>query len=81
MLAFREYHSLIEVKRYLARFLMYSADITHLAGIRHTEYNETRLDHQAAPRLAAELGVRSRTDTTVIDVNLADTTGETVVTE
>jgi oleate hydratase len=80
MLAFREYHSLIEVKRYLARFLMYSADITHLAGILHTEYNE--FDSIIKPLLVwlQKLGVRFRTDTTVIDMDLADTTGETVVT-
>ena len=40
MLAFRDYHSLIEVKRYLARFMMYASGITHLSGILHTEYNE-----------------------------------------
>ena len=40
MLAFRDFHSLIEVKRYLARFMMYALGLTHLNGILHTEYNE-----------------------------------------
>ena len=80
MLAFREYHSLIEVKRYLGRFLMYTADITHLAGILHTQYNE--YDSVIKPLLVwlQRLGVRFRTDTTVVDLDLADTMGETVVT-
>jgi len=33
MLAFRDYHSLIEVKRYVARFLMTIGGLTHLRGI------------------------------------------------
>jgi len=37
MLAFRDYHSLIEVKRYVARFLMTIGGLTHLSGILHTE--------------------------------------------
>ena len=40
MLAFRDWHSVIEVKRYLERFMMYAPGLTHLQGILHTEYNE-----------------------------------------
>jgi len=37
--------SLIEVKRYVARFLMTIGGLTHLSGILHTEYNGIRLHH------------------------------------
>ena len=40
MLAFREYHSLIEVKRYIARFMMKDYGMVWHRGILHTEYNE-----------------------------------------
>ena len=40
MLAFKDYHSLIEMKRYMIRFIMYLPDIDHLAGIMHTKHNE-----------------------------------------
>lgn len=33
MLAFKDYHSLIEMKRYMIRFIMYLPDIDHFAGI------------------------------------------------
>jgi len=40
MLAFRDYHSLIEIRRYIARFMMHDHGMTHLQGILHTEFNE-----------------------------------------
>ena len=80
MLAFREYHSLIEVKRYLARFMMYAPGITHLDGILHTEFNE--YDSVIKPMLVwlQSLGVRFVTGTTVVDMDLEDKGGETIVT-
>ena len=80
MLAFRDFHSLIEAKRYLARFMMYAPGLTHLAGILHTEYNE--YDSIIKPMLVwlQSLGVRFQTGTTVIDMDLVDKAGETVVT-
>jgi oleate hydratase len=80
MLAFRDYHSLIEVKRYLGRFMMYAPGITHLDGILHTEYNE--YDSIIKPILVwlQSLGVQFRTDTTVVDIDVTDNPQETVVT-
>ena len=80
MLAFRDFHSVIEVKRYLSRFMMYASGITHLAGILHTEYNE--YDSIIKPMLVwlQSLGVRFQTGTTVVDMDLVDKAGETVVT-
>lgn len=80
MLAFREYHSLIEVKRYLARFMMYASGLTHLAGILHTEYNE--YDSVIKPMLVhlRSLGVRFKTGTTVTNMTLREEGAQTVVT-
>ena len=78
MLAFRDYHSLIEVKRYLARFMMYASGITHLAGILHTEYNE--YDSIIKPMLVwlQSQGVRFLTGTSVTGIDIVDEAGETI---
>jgi oleate hydratase len=80
MLAFRPYHSLIEVKRYIARFLMYSSGLTYLAGILHTEYND--YDSIIKPMLVwlKSLGVKFQTGVTVTDIHLENGPDETVVT-
>jgi oleate hydratase len=80
MLAFRDFHSIIEVKRYLSRFMMYASGITHLAGILHTEYNE--YDSIIKPMFVwlQSLGVRFQTGTTVVDMDIEDKAGETVAT-
>jgi oleate hydratase len=80
MLAFSPWHSLIEAKRYLERFMMYAPGLTHLQGILHTEYNE--FDSIIKPMLVwlQSLGVRFVTATTVTDLHLTDDAGETVVT-
>lgn len=77
MLAFRDYHSLIEVKRYVARFLMAIGGLTHLAGILHTEFNEyDSLIRPIAAWLAAQ-GVRIRTGATVTDLAVGTFGSET----
>jgi oleate hydratase len=80
MLAFRDHHSLIEVKRYLARFMMYAPGVTHLHGILHTEFNE--YDSIIKPMVVwlQSLGVQFQMGTTAIDIDLADSDGDTVVT-
>lgn len=80
MLAFRDYHSLIEVRRYMMRFLMATAGVTHLAGILHTEYNE--YDSVIKPILVwlQGLGVKFSVGTTVKDISVSETNGETIVT-
>jgi len=78
MLAFRDYHSLIEVKRYLARFMMYTAGLTHLEGILHTQYNE--YDSIIKPiRVWLEgMGVNFHVGTSVKNISV-DTTPSTIV--
>jgi oleate hydratase len=80
MLAFRDYHSLMAVKRYIGRFLMAIGGLTHLAGILHTEYNE--YDSIINPMVIwlKSLGVHFRPATTVKDIAISDEAGETIVT-
>jgi oleate hydratase len=80
MLAFRDYHSLIEVKRYLGRFMMYASGLTRLAGILHTEYNEYDSIIKPMQVWLQSLGVRFRTGTSVVDIDVADEGAETVAT-
>jgi len=40
MLAFKDYHSMIEMKRYMVRFIQFQPRMEHLDGILHTKYNE-----------------------------------------
>ena len=78
MLSFQTYHSLIEVKRYLTRFSMYSSTVTYLGGILHTEYNE--YDSIIKPMLVwlKALGVNFRTGVTVTDIEIDNGPTETV---
>ena len=80
MLAFSPWHSAIEMKRYLERFMMYAPGLTHLAGILHTEYNE--FDSIIKPILVwlQGLGVQFKTNTVVQDLKILDEARQTVVT-
>ena len=40
MLAFQDYHSMIEMKRYMIRFIQFQPAMERLDGILHTRYNE-----------------------------------------
>ncbi len=68
MLAFKDYHSMIEMKRYMIRFIQFQPRIERLDGILHTKYNE--FDSFIAPILhwLREKGVHFRCDTTVTDL-------------
>lgn len=81
MLAFRDYHSLIEVRRYIMRFMMHDHSMTHLGGIIHTEYNEYDSVIKPVHVWLKSLGVRFRAGTTVTDIATQDTGGGTVATE
>ncbi len=78
MLAFRDFHSLIEVKRYIARFMMYTGGLTHLAGILHTEFNEYDSIIKPMRVWLQSLGVRIQTGTTVADMDVATEADETI---
>jgi len=81
MLAFRDYHSLIEVKRYLSRFIMHDSGMVHLDGILHTEFNEYDSIIKPMQVWLNSLGVQFRTGATVTDIATCDVDGETLATE
>ncbi len=80
MLAFRDYHCLIEVKRYLARFMMYTRGLTHLDGILHTRYNEYDSIIKPVQIWLEGQGVTFRTGTTVRDIQVDLTDGKITAT-
>ena len=81
MLAFRDYHSLIEVRRYVLRFMMHDHSMTHLGGILHTEFNEYDSVIKPMRVWLESLGVRFRAGTTVTDIATQDIGSETIATE
>lgn len=80
MLAFRDYHSLIEVRRYVLRFMMHDHSMTHLGGILHTEFNEYDSLIKPIQVWLASLGVRFHTGTAVTDIATQDVGSETLAT-
>ena len=80
MLAFRDYHSLIEVRRYIMRFMMNDHGMTHLRGILHTEFNEYDSLIKPIHVWLKSLGVRFRPGTTVTDIATHDIGAETLAT-
>jgi oleate hydratase len=80
MLAFRDYHSLIEVRRYVLRFMMNDHGMTHLQGILHTQFNEYDSLIKPIHLWLKSLGVRFRTGTAVTDIATHDSGDETLAT-
>jgi oleate hydratase len=69
--AFQPWHSAVELKRYLHRFLLEFSRIETLGGVKRTVYNQ--YDSMVRPLLAwlTARGVRVRTGCTVTDIVLA----------
>jgi oleate hydratase len=78
MLAFRDYHSLIEVKRYMARFLMTIGGLTHLSGILHTQFNEYDSLIKPIHVWLKGLGVQFRAGASVTNIAVEDIGAQTV---
>ena len=72
MPAFKEYHSVIEMKRYMVRFLQLQPRMEKLDGILHTQYNE--FDSIIDPILhwLRDKGVRFVPGTVVTDLVMDD---------
>lgn len=68
MLAFKDYHSMIEMKRYMVRFIQFQPRMERLDGILHTKYNE--FDSLIDPILhwLREHGVHFVNEVTVTDL-------------
>jgi oleate hydratase len=79
MLSFDDYHSAIEVRRYMLRFLHLAQAMPRLEGILHTEYNE--FDALIRPLVVwlQDLGVRFELSTRVVDMAVETKNGETTV--
>ena len=80
MLAFRDYHSLIEVRRYVKRFLMHDHSMTRLGGILHTEFNEYDSVIRPMHVWLKSLGVQFLAGTTVTDIATENHGAETLAT-
>ena len=70
MLAFKDYHSMIEMKRYMVRFIQFQPHMDTLDGILHTKYNE--FDSYIAPILhwLRDKGVHFLNGVTVTDLKM-----------
>ena len=80
ILSFDDYHSVMEMRRYLLRFMHLGASTPRLEGILHTEYNE--FDAIIRPLIVwlESLGVRFELGTRVVDMALESQGGTTTVT-
>ena len=72
MLAFKDYHSMIEMKRYMIRFIQFQPGMERLDGILHTKYNE--FDSYIDPILhwLRDRGVTFQNGVTVTDLVMDD---------
>lgn len=70
MFSFQPWHSLVEMRRYLLRFIHLFPGFTRIAGILRTRYNQ--YDSLIAPLVGwlRMHGVEFRTDTKIIDVTI-----------
>lgn len=70
MLAFKDYHSMIEMKRYMVRFVQFQPHMDTLDGILHTKYNE--FDSYIDPILhwLRDKGVHFVNDATITDLEM-----------
>lgn len=70
MLAFKDYHSMIEMKRYMIRFVQFQPRMERLDGILHTKYNE--FDSYIDPILhwLADKGVQFVNNLTITDLKM-----------
>ena len=70
MLAFKDYHSMIEMKRYMVRFIQFQPHMDTLDGILHTKYNE--FDSYIDPILhwLRDRGVQFQGSTTITDLEM-----------
>lgn len=75
MLAFKDYHSLIEARRYFIRFIQHADGLTRLKGILHTEFNEYDSMIKPLQLWLAHLGVRFHLSTEVTDLSLETEAG------
>jgi len=79
--AFQPWHSAVEFKRYLHRFMKEFTRIETLAGVKRTVYNQYDSLVRPLESWLREKGVRFLKNCTVTDLRLASAHGKTTVTE
>jgi oleate hydratase len=79
-LSFDQYHSAIEMRRYMLRFLHLTAGDDQLNGILHTEYNEFDSIIRPLQVWLTSLGVRFALGTRILDIDIESKGANTVVT-
>jgi oleate hydratase len=80
MLAFRDYHSLMEMRRYVQRFMAADYCLPSLGSILHTEFNEYDSIIKPLQVWLQSLGVRFLAGTAVTDIATENTGTETLAT-
>lgn len=80
MLAFKPYHSLIEMKRYTVRFMHSLDGIDHLKGILRTKYDQYNSLILPLQKYLADHGVNFVANTTVTDMEMKIEGGKKTVT-
>lgn len=80
MFAFENWHSVVEVKRYMERFMHLISGMNRLKGILHTEYNQYDSLILPLTKWLEAQGVRFDKGHQVVDLELDVSDGEKVVT-
>ncbi|QQO08466.1 oleate hydratase [Breznakiella homolactica] len=80
MFAFENWHSVVEVRRYMRRFIHLLPGMNRLWGILHTEYNQ--YDSMILPLITwlKKQGVRFELNTQVVDIDITAKGGKKTVT-
>ncbi|WP_457603366.1 oleate hydratase [Nitratifractor sp.] len=71
MFAFQKWSSLMEMRRYMLRFMHLMPGMKHLEGILRTKYNQYHSVVLPLQRLLEDKGVRFALDTQVLDIEFA----------
>ncbi len=71
MFAFQKWSSLMELRRYMLRFMHLMPGMKHLEGILRTKYNQYHSVVLPLQRLLKDRGVRFALDTQVIDIDFS----------
>ena len=80
MLAFRDYHSVMEMRRYVLRFMSADYCLTRLGSILRTEFNEYDSIIKPLQTWLDSLGVKFLAETTVTDIATQDAHDQTIAT-
>lgn len=72
MLAFKNYHSILEFKRYIVRFMQHQAGMEDLRGILHTKYNEYDSMIKPMKKWLLDKGITIRCDESIKELIMSE---------